>query len=90
MEQEEGLLTLKEIISSSKYKSESEANTSSSPLLLYTFLLLILLPISPSPIMLWTWNLMVDQKSKPCIKINIRELNRVPSTELSILYMLNY
>jgi len=40
--------------------------------------------------MLWSQDFRVDQEKKPYIRINTRELNRVFSTELSILYMLSY
>jgi len=32
----------------------------------------------------------MDQEKKSCIRVNIRELDRVSSTELSTLYTLSY
>jgi len=40
--------------------------------------------------MLQSQDLRVDQEKEFCIKINIRELDRVPSIELSTLYILSY
>ena len=40
--------------------------------------------------MLQSQDLKVDQEKKPYIKINTRELDKVSSTELSILYILSY
>ena len=39
---------------------------------------------------LQTQELRASQKKEPCIRINIRELDRVPNTGLSSLYMLDY
>jgi len=39
---------------------------------------------------LQTQDLKASQKKKSCIRINIRELNKVPIIGLSILYMLDY
>jgi len=50
MEQEEGLLTLTDIASSSKYKLESETSMISSPLPLYTSSPPILPPLPSSPL----------------------------------------
>jgi len=40
--------------------------------------------------MLQTQDFRVSQEKEPCIKVNTKELNRVSSTGLSILYTLNY
>ena len=32
----------------------------------------------------------VSQEKKSCIRVNTREINRVPSTKLSTLYTLDY
>ena len=40
--------------------------------------------------LLQSQDLRVDQEKKPYIRVNIRELNGVPSTGMSTLYMLDY
>ena len=40
--------------------------------------------------MLQSQDLRVGQVKKPCIRVNTRELDRVPNTNLSTLYMPGY
>jgi len=70
-----GLLVSTKILTSSEYKSENKTSTSSPSLFLYTLFLL-----------LWFNDLKADQRKKPYIKVNIRELNGVLGTIYLPLY----